>query len=119
MAGRPRAAVASSRRSSTKLFHSPQSGQRPSHFELSRPQAWAVPSRTRNSQTVWMTGSGLPLGLEVLEPRELLDEGELPGAGGTVALLADDDLGDPAVLVAGLVLLLPVDEHHDVRILLE
>src|SRR5438445_9862867 len=46
MAGRPRAAVASSRRSSTKLFHSPQSGQRPSHFELSRPQAWQA-KRTR------------------------------------------------------------------------
>src|SRR5687768_15878093 len=27
-------------RSSTKLFHSPQSGQRPSHLELSNPQAW-------------------------------------------------------------------------------
>ena len=27
-------------RSSAKLFHSPQSGQRPSHFELSKPQAW-------------------------------------------------------------------------------
>ena len=31
---------ATSCRSSTKLFHSPQSGQRPSHFELSKPQAW-------------------------------------------------------------------------------
>jgi hypothetical protein len=31
---------ATSWRSSTKLFHSPQSGQRPSHFELSNPQAW-------------------------------------------------------------------------------
>src|SRR6266496_6004941 len=46
MAGRPRAAGASSRRSSTKLFHSPQSGQRPSHFELSSPQAWQA-KRTR------------------------------------------------------------------------
>src|SRR5262249_25337201 len=35
-----RVALATSWRSSTKLFHSPQSGQRPSHFELSKPQAW-------------------------------------------------------------------------------
>ncbi len=31
---------ASSWRSSARLFHSPQSGQRPSHLELSKPQAW-------------------------------------------------------------------------------
>ena len=52
---------ATSCRSSTKLFHSPQSGQRPSHFELSKPQAWqaktvrtfVIPSRraTRGSRS--------------------------------------------------------------------
>src|SRR6185295_3906881 len=34
------AAVGTSCRSSTKLFHSPQSGQRPSHLLLSKPHAW-------------------------------------------------------------------------------
>ena len=53
-----------------------------------------------------------------------LDEGELGGADGTVALLADDDLGDPlgrlvrlAVRVA--ILLFAEDEHDDVGVLLE
>src|SRR5438552_9988441 len=57
--------------------------------------------------------------VEVLEARELLQEGELDRARGAVALLADDDLRQAAVLVGGLVLLLPVDEHHDVRVLLQ
>src|SRR5436190_21487795 len=57
--------------------------------------------------------------VEVLEARVLLDEGKLHHAGGAVALLADDDLGHPAVLLGGLVLLLAVDEHHDVRVLLQ
>src|SRR4029453_5841674 len=60
---------------------------------------------------------GLPL--QVLEARELLDEGELAASGRPVALLADDDLRDAAVLVRRLVLLLAVDEHHDVRVLLD
>src|SRR5258708_34786633 len=34
------AAVGTSCRSSTKLFHSPQSGHRPSHLLLSNPHAW-------------------------------------------------------------------------------
>src|SRR5262245_11091406 len=95
-----------------RLFHSPQSGQRPSHFELSNPQAWQA-----KTTFVLLTPSPAPLLLQVLEAREFLDEGELPAARGPVALLADDDLGDAAVLVAGLVLLLAVDEHHDVCIL--
>src|SRR6266478_1900288 len=49
--------------------------------------------------------------VEVLEARELLQEGEPHGPGGPVALLADDDLGQTAVLVGGFVLLLAVDEH--------
>src|SRR5713101_2422645 len=57
--------------------------------------------------------------VEVLEARELLQEGELHGAGRPVALLADDDLGQSAVLVGGFVLLLAVDEHDDVRVLLQ
>src|SRR5262249_57396635 len=45
-AGAPRSVGAG--RSSTMQFHSPQSGQRPSHLELSNPQAWqAKTDRTR------------------------------------------------------------------------
>ena len=126
---------ATSCRSSTRLFHSPQSGQRPSHLELSKPQAWQAKTvRTlvmgrRSESRVDAGALGRPLAgasvmrpaapLEVLEARELLDEGELAAAGGAVPLLADDDLRDAPVLVRGLVLLLAVDEHHDVRILFD
>src|SRR5512138_3668205 len=53
----------------------------------------------------------VPSPLQVLEPREFLDEGQLARAGRAVALLADDDLRDAAVLLRRLVLLLAVDEH--------
>src|SRR4051794_36969100 len=60
---------------------------------------------------------------EILEARVFLDEGELRGAGRPVALLADDDLGDPFVLLIDLavliaILLRAIDEHHHVGILL-
>src|SRR5512143_2267452 len=106
---------ASSWRSSTKLFHSPQSGQRPSHFELPKPQAW----QTKTVRILVMARLLAAPPLEVLEARELIDEGEPARAGRAVALLADDDLRDAPVLLAGLVLLLAVDEHHHVRVLLE
>src|SRR6266581_7016677 len=97
MAGRPRAADASSRRSSTRLFHSPQSGQRPSHFELSRPQAWQA-KRTRTllmaagspdsrsgevreaAEAALGLGEGLPLAVEGLVlGREVVTEGLVRG----------------------------------------
>src|SRR5437867_2572597 len=64
--------------------------------------------RTENPAAVWpgskvqeLTGSRASGGppVEVLEARELLEEGQLHGARGAVALLADDDLGQAAVLV--------------------
>src|SRR5262249_46038594 len=61
---------------------------------------------------------------EVLEARVLLDERELHRPDGAVALFAHDDLGGALGLLVRLavgvaVLLLTVDEHHDVRVLLE
>ena len=71
-------------------------GSGPSHFELSKPQAWQA--KTTAAPSLMATRPAAPL--EVLEARELLDEGELARAGRAVALLADDDLRDAAVLVA-------------------
>ena len=53
----------------------------------------------------------------VLEAHVLLEEAELHGPGGAVALLGDDDLG--GVLVGGVrvVVLVPVEHHDDVRVL--
>jgi hypothetical protein len=56
---------------------------------------------------------------EVLEPRVLANEREPDGARRTVALLADDQLGDAGVLFVGLVDVLAVNEEDDVRVLLE
>src|SRR5688572_19724987 len=59
----------------------------------------------------------------VVEPRELVVPGELHVAGRAVALLADQELGLAADLLAVLlvrhVILLAVDEHHHVGILLD
>src|ERR1700682_3061071 len=56
---------------------------------------------------------------EVLEPRVLVDEGEVRGPDGPVALLADDQLRDPLhVLLVLLVDLFPEDEEDGVIILL-
>ncbi len=43
----------------------------------------------------------------------------LIGAGGSVALLGDDDLGDAFVRAVAEVVLVPVDEHDRVRVLLD
>ena len=125
--GRPLPAAGSGAgRSSMKLFHSPQSGQRPSHFELSKPQAWQAKT-TLSLLTTRIVGSRRPGRSGVRPPRHSrfskrvnsLMNASLRRAGRPVALLADDDLGDAAVLVRRLVLLLAVDEHHDVRVLLD
>src|SRR5215216_7303151 len=49
----------------------------------------------------------------------LLHPGELDLAGRTVAVLADDDLGDALVVGVGVVVLVAVEEHDHVGILLE
>ena len=61
---------------------------------------------------------------QILEAGMFLDERELGGADGAVALFADDDLGgalflDVRVAVGVAVLLGAVDEHHDVGVLFE
>src|SRR5206468_2940507 len=62
---------------------------------------------------------------EVVEPRVFLLEEQLHGAGGPIALLPDDQLGEPLETLAGLgvggavVELLAVDEAHDVGVLLD
>ena len=54
---------------------------------------------------------------EVLEARVLAEEGEADRADGTVALLADDDLGRPLVLRVLVVDLVAVDEEDHVCVL--
>src|ERR1017187_574175 len=61
----------------------------------------------------------LPRPLQILEPRELLEEGEFHRSRRTVALLADDELGGPfdvrpVVVFVRRVHLLAEDEDHDV-----
>src|SRR5699024_3097392 len=57
---------------------------------------------------------------KVVEPGVLAEELELERTRGTVSLLADDDLGQALVLgVFLVVVLVAVDEHDDVRVLLD
>src|SRR5215475_3920034 len=66
-------------------------------------------------------GLGHPVGLgPIFEGRVLRDEGELHHAGGTVALLADDDVGHALVLFSlQPVAIRPVQEEDEVGVLLE
>src|SRR5215210_1554616 len=54
-----------------------------------------------------------------LESRRLADEDHLHRAGLAVAVLADDQLGEPLVLFRGVVDLVAVDEGHHVGVLLD
>jgi hypothetical protein len=57
---------------------------------------------------------------QTFEPGQHVQERQLDGAGGAVALLADDDLGHAGLLAGVLgVVLVAVDEHDDVGILLD
>ena len=74
------AGAATSWRSSAKLFHSPQSGHRPSHFELSKPQAWQArrvpprPAVLAHREERVLDGPSLPLG--TCPQRPLIDRRE-------------------------------------------
>src|SRR5262249_20832891 len=57
--------------------------------------------------------------LAVLETRVLAEERELHVTDGPVALLGDDDLGDSLLVAVLDVHLFAIDEHDDVRILLD
>ena len=57
--------------------------------------------------------------LQVLEPCVFFDEGDAHDARGPVSLFTDDELCQPLVLGGFVVLLFPVDEDNDIRILFE
>src|SRR5512146_2821580 len=107
--------------SSTSVFHAPHASQRPAHLGCSAPQ-----SVQRNNETG--LGTGGPRRRiavrPVVEARVLLFEIQLHRSRGTVALLADDQLGQSldavAVLVGrSLVHLRTVNETHHIGILLD
>src|SRR5262252_6251043 len=94
----------------------------------SRPGAQGLTSPTPRMVTLVMRGLarrserlGHPVGLgPILEGRVLRDKGELHHAGGTVALLADDDVGHALVLFPlQAVAIGPVQEEDEVGVLLE
>src|SRR5690348_3628152 len=110
------------RTSSTSEFHAPQASQRPPHFGCSAPH-----SLQRNTELPLATGrlGGGFAGRVIVEPRVLLLEEQLDRPGGPVALLPDDQFRDALDALVGLridgavVEFLPVDEAHDVRVLLD
>src|SRR6202521_964202 len=57
-----------------------------------------------------------PARLQVVEPRVVAAELELDHAGRAVAVLGDDELGNPGPLI-GFVVLGPEKEHHNVTVL--
>src|ERR1700681_3692051 len=63
------------------------------------------------------TGFG-PAGLQVVEAGVVAAKLEFDHPGGTVAVLGEDDFGDPGPLVR-LVVLGPVKKHDDVAVLLD
>lgn len=84
-------AGSSDTRSSTSEFHAPHSTQRPSHFCDCAPHSWQT--KTVRGGFIWrLRGPGA---LQVLEARELPDEGQLHGPGRAVALLGDDEFRHP------------------------
>ena len=56
---------------------------------------------------------------EVGELRVPLQEGELLGADRAVAVLGEDHLGQALILGVLVVVLVAVEEHHEVRVLLD
>src|SRR5271166_6546013 len=60
---------------------------------------------------------GVRFGCKVFELRVLAKEGQLNIAGRTIALLGDDDVGNPFARRVGLVDLLAIDEKDHVGIL--
>ena len=61
---------------------------------------------------------GIGYGGEVLEPRQVLEEGQPDSVGGAISILGDDELGDSR-LVVGVVILRPMKEKYHVGILLD
>src|SRR5919108_4805490 len=108
--------------SSTSEFQAPQSSHRPPHF------GWSAPHSVQRKTEWLLDTTGLDRALArgvVVEARVFLLEVQLHGAGGTIALLADDHLGDALDALVRLrvhrpvVELLAINEADDVGVLLD
>src|SRR5207248_8110793 len=103
--------------SSTSVFHAPHASQRPPHFGCSAPQS--VQRNTERALAMTALRGRLARRV-VVEARVFLLEDEPHGAGGPIALLADDQVGQPLDAFIGLrvdrtvVELLSKDEADDV-----
>src|SRR6266568_174834 len=110
--------------SSASVFHAPHASHRPAHFGCSAPQSVQRKTERPLDTRRLLRGGSIARGI-VVEPRVFLLEMQLDRAGRTVALLPDDDLGDPFdALVAlrvhrAVVELLAVNETHHVGVLLD
>src|SRR5438445_9791900 len=110
------------RGSSTSEFHAPHASQRPPHFGCSAPH-----SVQRNTECGLPTAGlyGRLARRVVVEAGVFLLEEQLHAAGGTVALLAHDQLRHAFDVLVRLrvhrpvVELLPIDEARDVGVLLD
>src|SRR5437773_3815612 len=108
--------------SSTSVFHAPHASQRPPHFGCSAPQS--VQRNTERALAMTDVRRRFARGV-VVEAGVFLLKEQLHGAGGPVALLADDQVGQSLEAVVGLgvdrpvVELLPIDEADDVGVLLD
>src|SRR5206468_97188 len=101
--------------SSLTAFHAPHPSHRPTHLGCSCPH-----SAQRYTDRARAILDRLLSGAEVVEPGELPAEPELDVAGRAVAVLGQHDLRDPAFAFVFLVVILgPVDEDHDISILLD
>src|SRR5438876_5860430 len=108
--------------SSTSVFHAPHASQRPPHFGCSAPQS--VQRYTERALAMTDLRRRLARGV-VVEAGVFLLEEQLHGPGGPVALLADDQVGQPLEALVGLevdrsvVELLTINEADDVGVLLD
>ena len=76
---------------------------------------WPGPARSVRAALVdWRLGQGR----EVLEPGQVLEEGQLDAAGRAIAVLGHDDLGQ-ARLVVDIIVVGSMEQEHNVGVLLD
>src|SRR5262245_2983202 len=107
--------------SSASVFQAPHASQRPAHFGCSAPHS--VHRNTEEALDTALLRRGVPE-RPVVEARVFLLEVERHGPRRSIALFSHDQLGQSldavAVLVGrALVHLLPVDEAHEIGVLLD
>ena len=112
--GRPRTVPPAGSGAPPPLDRAGRDSGRPSRRSIATGRGCSGELRTGSPAVVDRLGDGG----EVLEPGEVLEEGQLDGAGRAVAVLGDDQLGD-ARLVVGVVVLGPVEQEDDVGVLLD